>query len=97
MMIYQTLTATKCNHSIQLEMCKGKTYKHIFLERVYTVDELYIMLDTILTYKMFFQSRIQTCISKNNTIQIVILIFTVIKVTHYAKHILYFFSFKKFL
>lgn len=69
-------------------MCKGKTYKHIFLERVYTADELYIMLDTILTYKMFFQSRIQTCISKNNTIQIVILIFTVIKVTHYAKHIL---------
>lgn len=68
-------------------MCKGKTYKHIFLERVYTVDELYIMLDTILTYKMFFQSRIQTCISKNNTIQIVILIFMVIKVTHYAKHI----------
>lgn len=36
-------------------MCKGKTYKHIFLERVYTADELYIMLDTILTYKMFFQ------------------------------------------
>lgn len=35
-------------------MCKGKMYKYIFLERVYIVDELYIMLDIILIYKMFF-------------------------------------------
>lgn len=47
-------------------MCKGKTYKHIFLERVYTVDELYIMLDTILTYKMFFQSRINMYLQKQH-------------------------------
>lgn len=95
-MIYQTLTATKCNHSIQLEMCKGKTYKHIFLERVYTVDELYIMLDTILTYKMFFQPRIHVS-PKTTPFRLSFLHVYLIKVTHNAKHILYVFSFKKFL
>lgn len=81
-------------------MCKGKTYKHIFLERVYTADELYIMLDTILTYKMFFQplpKNTNMYLQKQHHSDCHSYIFTVIKVTHYAKHILYFFSFKKFL